>query len=79
MAQLDYVNCQGKTLVVPPTQLDLRVRLAGLHRELAEARVGFDATFDYSDDYSVYCRGRDQAARIAGVEREIANVEGMLS
>ena len=40
MAQLDYVNCQGKTLVVQPTQLDLRVRLAGLHRELAEARVG---------------------------------------
>ena len=75
VAQLQYVNCQGKPLTVPPTEIDLRVRLAGLHGDLAEARRGFDASYSYSDDYTVYCRGRDQAARIAAVESQIAEVE----
>ena len=38
--------------------------------QLKEALAGHDWYYSYSDDHSVYCRGRDQANRIHDLRRK---------
>ena len=46
-----------------------------LRADLAQARQGYDSAWQYADDYSVYCRGRDQAAEINALTARIALME----
>lgn len=47
--------------------------IAELEAQLAQARVGFDESYAYADDYSVYVRGREQWQRIADLEQRLTS------
>lgn len=48
--------------------------VAAVQVELSEARHGFDPLYQFADDYTYWARMSRRADRIAGLERELAQL-----
>lgn len=56
-------------------QQDKAAQRAELERQLAEAKLGFDPDYGYSDDFSYYSRHQRTAGLIRDLEKRLAALE----